>query len=713
MSKPSKKGTMGKGESSYTSKAPTSGKNQTDEEIARRLDEEINGHALDNDHEHQSRNRPNFPEEIKTAVDFIQRYTDDVLGTTCHECNRPLIRQLHAQDWIKRWKKTDMKSASGCRCKCGAITCVGCGDEALQGNPKYMAEYEGLKLDYCCSKGAVFIAWIVLCQYDDMELNLQARSEHKQATMKQVQGLAHRGPAHRGLVANGIGYGRDIRTSPFQYDIIHSATAADEGYRRPGLQRALHFNQVDSETDGLTRWILGMLIELLPRRKETSKKVNPLMGSMIELSLLQDRVAELLRNDSLQDVDKRPDLYFATFEFVHRLGAHPKLEYLARGERFVKKQSAGLQIIATASGIRKGKQTAQSVLTVATRSEGMAPSLLSCLANLNTQSKVLLGGTNNTAAGKNVLEVAKRVDKLYTQLVGDTEKISTITTWKEYHRERCLVRQANVARYLCLGMSKLASQVHNPATGRMKRLVTEASEMITSLPEGIFVRVDEDRPDIIKALIIGPEDTPYQGGLFEFDIVCGRDYPFLPPSVWFLTTGQGTVGFNPNLYATGKVCLSLIGTWPGGPETKWQPGRSTIASILVSIQSMILWQWPYENEPGHENGHNDPRIRPHCLGYNKMIRNYTLRHAILEWLMRKEMREGLWRDVLKDYFRFCGKKVVENARRWEKDDAPGGPVAKGGILTMGKGVLGKVGRLGRTVADELEMEIEKIRSEKV
>lgn len=498
MSNSSRKNASGKGEGSSTSKAPTLGKNQTDGEIARRLNEEINGHVGDNDYEHQSRSSSGCPEEIQTAIDFVQRYTDDVLGTTCHECDRRLVRELHAQDWIKRWKRADSESASGCKCKCGAVTCVGCGDEAQKGNPKYVAEFEGLKIDYCCSKGAVFIAWIVLCQYDDMELNLQARSERNQASTKQMQGLANRGFAHRGLLANGIGYGLDVRTSPFQYDLIHSATAADEGYQRPGLLRALHFNQVDSETDGLTRWILGMLIELLPRRKETTKKVNPLMGSMIELSLLQDRVAELLRNDSLQDVDKRPDLYFATFEFVHRLGAHPKLDYLVREERFAKRQSAGLQTIATASGISKGKGTAQSVLTVASRSEGMSPSLISCLTNLNTQSKVLLGGSNNAAAGKDVLEVAKRVNKLYTQLVGDTKKTSAITTWKEYQKERCLVRKANVARYLCLSMSKLASQVHNPAPGRMKRLVTEASEMTTSLPEGIFVRVDEDRPDIMK-----------------------------------------------------------------------------------------------------------------------------------------------------------------------------------------------------------------------
>ena len=57
--------------------------------------------------------------------------------------------------------------------------------------------------------------------------------------------------------------------------------------------------------------------------------------------------------------------------------------------------------------------------------------------------------------------------------------------------------------------------------GRMARIATEMASLAKDLPvehgSAIFVRVDEDRPDVIKALITGPEDTPYECGLFEFD----------------------------------------------------------------------------------------------------------------------------------------------------------------------------------------------------
>jgi ubiquitin-protein ligase len=46
--------------------------------------------------------------------------------------------------------------------------------------------------------------------------------------------------------------------------------------------------------------------------------------------------------------------------------------------------------------------------------------------------------------------------------------------------------------------------------------------------------------------------------------------------VTLATTGNGTVRFNPNLYANGKVCLSLLGTWKGNTESEnWNPDVST------------------------------------------------------------------------------------------------------------------------------------------
>ena len=50
--------------------------------------------------------------------------------------------------------------------------------------------------------------------------------------------------------------------------------------------------------------------------------------------------------------------------------------------------------------------------------------------------------------------------------------------------------------------------------------------------------------------------------------------------------------FNPNLYADGKVCLSLLGTWHGGDATeKWDPQHSNlfqVCSIRMGIHLFDL-----------------------------------------------------------------------------------------------------------------------------
>ena len=67
--------------------------------------------------------------------------------------------------------------------------------------------------------------------------------------------------------------------------------------------------------------------------------------------------------------------------------------------------------------------------------------------------------------------------------------------------------------------------------------------------------------DLLSALIKGPTRTPYEDGLFLFDIQLPNIYPAVPPLFSYLSQVSGRL--NPNLYDNGKVCVSLLGTWIG------------------------------------------------------------------------------------------------------------------------------------------------------
>jgi len=62
-------------------------------------------------------------------------------------------------------------------------------------------------------------------------------------------------------------------------------------------------------------------------------------------------------------------------------------------------------------------------------------------------------------------------------------------------------------------------------------------------------------------MIKGPTNTPYEDGLFFFDIQLPPDYPASPPNFHYISFCSDRL--NPNLYPDGKVCVSLLGTWTG------------------------------------------------------------------------------------------------------------------------------------------------------
>lgn len=131
----------------------------------------------------------------------------------------------------------------------------------------------------------------------------------------------------------------------------------------------------------------------------------------------------------------------------------------------------------------------------------------------------------------------------------------------------------------------------------------------------------------VKAMIIGPPDTPYEFGFFEFSLKFGKDYPGKSPLVNAITTNGGRCRFNPNIYSNGRVCLSILGTWRGERGEEWSAAQG-LESILLSIQSLMSPN-PYENEPGFEEA-NEEVDKKNQKDYVQKIRHETLRISVIQ-----------------------------------------------------------------------------------
>ncbi|KAE8257269.1 hypothetical protein A4X13_0g2464 [Tilletia indica] len=221
---------------------------------------------------------------------------------------------------------------------------------------------------------------------------------------------------------------------------------------------------------------------------------------------------------------------------------------------------------------------------------------------------------------------------------------------------------------------------HSPIddSKRTMAIAKELASLQVSLPAlwhgSIFLRVDESRIDVLKACIVGPEGSPYESGLFFFDIFLPSTYNSVPPQVKIITTNGGRHRFNPNLYADGKVCLSLLGTWAG---PGWVKGRSTLLQVLLSIQSLIMGEEePAVNEPGWEK----QRGSKSSEAYTKNIRRMTVATAMLANL--KEPPHP-WKELIEGHFRAKGKEILQLVQKWLDED-DGRRLAGDGGAYMGR-----------------------------
>lgn len=211
----------------------------------------------------------------------------------------------------------------------------------------------------------------------------------------------------------------------------------------------------------------------------------------------------------------------------------------------------------------------------------------------------------------------------------------------------------------------ISENKHKLTSKALVRVISELSSLKNSLPlnydSTIWMRIPKKDMNIFTFMISGPKDTPYENGLFFFNGCFPQQYPDVEPKVLIQTTGMGSVRFNPNLYANGKVCLSLLGTWSGEQGEKWNSKTSSFLQVLVSIQSLILVEQPYFNEPGFEKLIGTPKGDKANLSYNEPLRYHTIALAIIDQIKNGPPE---YKEVIENHFRIKKNDILITCKKW-------------------------------------------------
>ena len=107
-----------------------------------------------------------------------------------------------------------------------------------------------------------------------------------------------------------------------------------------------------------------------------------------------------------------------------------------------------------------------------------------------------------------------------------------------------------------------------------KRIQKEIVDFNKDPPVNCSIEPDNNNLLFCQATILGPSDTPYEGGVFFLSIRYPLDYPFEPPICTFTTRI-----YHPNIDHCGNISLDIL-------RNNWSPSLN-IGKILLSISSLL------------------------------------------------------------------------------------------------------------------------------
>ncbi|KAM7495400.1 hypothetical protein LguiB_030009 [Lonicera macranthoides] len=105
-----------------------------------------------------------------------------------------------------------------------------------------------------------------------------------------------------------------------------------------------------------------------------------------------------------------------------------------------------------------------------------------------------------------------------------------------------------------------------------RRIIKETQRLLSEPAPGISASPSEDNMRYFNVMILGPTQSPYEGGVFKLELFLPEEYPMAAPKL-------------------GRICLDIL-------KDKWSPALQ-IRTVLLSIQALL--SAPNPDDPLSEN----------------------------------------------------------------------------------------------------------------
>ena len=410
--------------------------------------------SLDRSHKHHP---PDGFASLRKVRRFIARIVE---RNRCRRCKKKFYTEglrssFDPVYWMRRYSGRQWRN-SFCATLCPDPTCKAWTCLGCNKEPEtrsFIYGFEDLEVDVCCDKAYLFGLWIILASWDYNEMDLQP-GKHKE--WKDTVG-----------------------------------------------------------TDEMFRKYLGLINRFLELPFDPPYREGKVLAGMIEWSLITDRAAHLLRVQYLRDVTARGPLYKQLFSFLALLGESNETKHLVCGFRHRKESGPGIQDLSL--GTDKLKEGGEKF--------DKFPALTTCMNRLFSRCKYALELSHNDphSLQRETLDMADEISMLRERIKpapyfypdyqsleppsGDTRK---------FHWQHSFTYEENLVEDIEKSLKDKAQKDFVAANSRISHIETEIFYLLSCLPDGIFLKVDAKRPDIMKCLIIGPNETPFAHGLFEY-----------------------------------------------------------------------------------------------------------------------------------------------------------------------------------------------------